>query len=210
MNGPDHRGELPTCADAVPGEGPGRLQTIGEVLAFTDEQYRLYTAVHEIGHATAGLATGKCTVDCCELSIVPGAATDAYTDISWVQDRFEQNTRLVMLHGGLLAQDRWMKEQSLWTTDRYRAARSGARHDFAAMEELGANEAAVTAAREESQMLLAQHWPAVLKATDHLCTTGRITGGQLCDLLLGHLPGQSVRDEAPLAPSRGQGAVRGR
>lgn len=208
MTGPDHRDERP--ADTVPGEGPGRLLTIGEVLAFTDDQYRHYTAIHEIGHATAGLATGKCTVDCCELSIVPGAATDAYTDISWVRDRHEQNTRLVLLHGGLLAQDRWMNEQGLWTDDRYRAARSGARHDFAAMEELGADDAAVSSAREESRILLARYWPAVLKAADHLSATGRITGEQLHELLLGHLPEQSVPDQGPAARSSREGTVRGR
>jgi hypothetical protein len=141
---------------------------------------------------------------------VPDAVTDAYTDIRWVQDRFEQRTRLVLLHGGLLAQDRWMKEQGLWTDDRYRAARSGARHDVAAMEELGADDAAVGAAREESRILLAQHWPAVLEAADHLSTTGHITGEQLHELLLSHPPEQSVPGQGPLTRSSREGTLRGR
>ncbi len=78
----------------------GRQQTIGEVLAFTDRQYRVYTAIHEVGHAATGLATGNCHVDACELTITPGAATDAFTGISWVPDHTAQRTRLVFLHGG--------------------------------------------------------------------------------------------------------------
>lgn len=162
---------------------PGRPRTIGEVLAFTDEQYRLYTAIHEIGHATAGLATGKCAVDFCVLTIEPGAETDAFTDIRWVKDSDEQQTRLVLLHGGLLAQDRWMREQGLWTADRHRAARSGARHDFDAMADLGASEEAISAARELSRQLLDRHWQGVLRAAAGLCSMNRITGEQLVDVL---------------------------
>lgn len=173
----------PARADAGTAGVPGQLRTIREVLALPDDQYRLYTAIHEIGHAVTGLATDKCEVDCCELTIAPGADTDAFTDIRWVQDDAEQHTRLVLLHGGLLAQDRWMRERGLWTADRYRAARSGARHDFAAIEELGADHSAVSAARELSGHLLARHWPVVLTAAEHLYATGRITGTQLCDML---------------------------
>lgn len=176
-------GTSPTMSDTGIITGRGRPRTIREVLAFTDGRYRLYTAVHEIGHAAAGLATGKCAVDSCVLTIEPGAERDAYTDIRWVKDSDEQQTRLVLLHGGLLAQDRWMREQGLWTADRHRAAYSGARHDFDAIADLGAGEQAISAARELSRQLLDRHWQGVLRAANDLSAMNRITGEQICDAL---------------------------
>lgn len=164
----------------------GRRQTIGEVLAFTDRQYRLYTAVHEVGHAATGLATGNCSVSACELTITPGAATDAFTDISWVRDHTAQRTQLIFLHGGLLAQERWMRETDLWTSERSRAARSGARHDFVAIERLAADEALIRAAGNDSCVLVGLHWRGIVAAAQLLCDTGRITGQEICDVLNKH------------------------
>ncbi|MFD9771618.1 hypothetical protein ACFWXE_15055 [[Kitasatospora] papulosa] len=161
----------------------GRQQTISETLRFTDHQYRLYTAIHEIGHAATGLATGNCSVDACELTITPGAATDAYTDISWVPDHTAQHTQLIFLHGGLLAQEQWMRETRLWTPERTLAARSGARHDFAAMEQLATDESSVRKACDESRKLMLRYWRGITEAAQLLCDTGRITGQEICDLL---------------------------
>ncbi|MFJ4741258.1 hypothetical protein [Streptomyces sp. NPDC088775] len=163
-----------------------RQQTIGEVLAFTDRQYRLYTAVHEVGHAATGLATGNCSVSTCELPIEPGAATDAFTDISWVTDHTAQRTQLIFLHGGLLAQEQWMREMELWTPERSHAARSGARHDFAAMEQLSADELLIRRACDDSRELLVRYWPGVLEAAQLLCDSGSITGQEICDALNKH------------------------
>ncbi|MFF5279901.1 hypothetical protein, partial [Streptomyces sp. NPDC000133] len=46
--------------------GQDQPRTIGEVLALPRDQYRLYTAVHEISQAAASLAAGKRFVDSCE------------------------------------------------------------------------------------------------------------------------------------------------
>ncbi|MGW0334260.1 hypothetical protein ACWD0J_20730 [Streptomyces sp. NPDC003011] len=164
-----------------------RQQTIREVLAFSDSQYRLYTAVHEIGHAAAGLATGNCSVDVCELTIKPGATTDAFTDISWVRDHTAQHTQLVFLNGGLLAQEQWMREYGVWTPERSRAARSGASHDMTAMTELGADEAASRKAQDDSRELIRLHWAGIAEAAQLLCDSGRITGQEICDALNRHL-----------------------
>lgn len=164
----------------------GRQQTIGEVLALTDSQHRLYTAVHEVGHAATGLATGNCSVEACELTVSSGAATDAFTDISWVTDHTAQRTRLVFLHGGLLAQEQWLRETELWTPERSRAARSGARHDFAAIQELGADEASIRKACDDSRELIGLHWRGILEAARLLCDSGRITGQEICDVLNTH------------------------
>lgn len=164
----------------------GRQQTIGEVLAFTDRQYRLYTAVHEVGHAATGLATGNCSVSTCELTIAPGAATDAFTDISWVTDHTAQHTQLIFLHGGLMAQEQWMREMELWTPERSRAARSGARHDFAAIERLSADESSIRKACADSRELLVRYWRGIVEAAQLLCDSGRITGQEICDALNKH------------------------
>ncbi|MEU5772781.1 hypothetical protein ABZ819_05680 [Streptomyces venezuelae] len=163
---------------------PGvRQQTTGEVLAFTDRQYRLYTAVHEVGHAATGLATGNCSVSTCELTIAPGAATDAFTDISWMTDHTAQRTQLIFLHGGLLAQEQWMREMELWTPEHSRAARSGARHDLVAMKQLSADESSIRKACADSRELLVRHWRGIVGAAQHLSASGRITGQEICDAL---------------------------
>jgi hypothetical protein len=160
-----------------------RRPTIGELLAFRDEDYRFYTAIHEIGHAASGLATGNCAVDHCVLTIKPGAQADGRTVIRWAEDDTEQQTRLVLLHGGLLAQLRWMKDRGLWTTERCRATVSAARHDVDAIAELGADEKAVHEAGAQSELSLARLWPGVMAAARILSEAGQITGDQLCDVL---------------------------
>ncbi|MFH9697386.1 hypothetical protein [Streptomyces globisporus] len=160
-----------------------RQQTIGEVLAFTDVQYRVYTAVHEVGHAVTALSTGNCSVDACELTIAPGAATDGRTDIFWVPDHTAQRTQLIFLHGGLLAQEQWMSETGLWTPERSWAARSGARHDFAAIQKLAAHESTVRKAYDDSREVVVLNCRGIVEAAQLLCDAGRITGQEICDLL---------------------------
>lgn len=156
-----------------------RRQTIGEALQLTEDDYRAYTAVHEIGHATAGLATGDCNVDHIKLTIYPGAPTDGYTEVGWN----DQRTHLVLLHGGLIAQQRWLQERGLWSVRRERAARHGAGHDFSVIESIGASKTEVSAAAELSTELLNRHWTGLLLAAERLAMTGYLTGDELCDIL---------------------------
>ncbi|MFI8792586.1 hypothetical protein [Streptomyces sp. NPDC055105] len=159
-----------------------RRQTIGEALQIDGDDYRTYTAIHEIGHATAGLATGDCNVDHIKLTIYPGAPSDGYTEAGWN----EQRSHLVLLHGGFLAQQRWMRERGLWNARRDRAARNGAGHDFGIIETTGASTAEVAAAAELSSILLDRHWAGLLVAADRLATTGYLTGDDLCAILNQH------------------------
>lgn len=98
-------------------------------------------------------------------------AYDAYADYAWAEDD-AMRTRLIIAHGGLLAQDRWMREKGLWTADRYRAARSSARHDFALVDELRADPGVVTQTRAPSRALLNRLWKGVLAAAERLNEAG--------------------------------------
>jgi hypothetical protein len=160
-----------------------KRQTIGEALHLSEDNYRTYTAIHEVGHATAGLATGDCTVDHIKLTIYPGAPTDGYAEVGWN----DQLTHLVLLHGGLLAQQRWMREKGLWSVRRDRAARNGAGHDYAIIKAIGASTAEVDAAAELSSKLLNRHWAGLLVAAERLALTGHLSGDDLCDILNQHL-----------------------
>lgn len=156
-----------------------RRQTIGEALNLTGSQYRMYTAVHEIGHATAGLATGECFVEHCRLTIAPAAPADGYADV-----RFDgQHAHLVILHGGLIAQEHWLRRTGLWSERRGRAARDSAGHDLDAIVSLNAPAAAVTAARGDAYRFLTAHWRGVLTAADRLCERGFLHGDELCDVI---------------------------
>ncbi|WP_435057649.1 hypothetical protein [Streptomyces sp. bgisy060] len=102
-------------------------------------------------------------------------------------DDTAQRTQLIFLHGGLLAQEQWMREMELWTPERSRAARSGARHDFAAMEQLSADESLIRKACDDSRELLVRHWRGIVEAAQLLCDSGRITGQEICDVLNKHV-----------------------
>ncbi|MFM9452245.1 hypothetical protein [Streptomyces europaeiscabiei] len=101
-------------------------------------------------------------------------------------DHTAQRTQLIFLHGGLLAQEQWMREMELWTPERSAAARSGAGHDFAAMKQLAAAESSIRKAFDDSRELVVRHWRGILEAARLLCDSGRITGQEICDVLNKH------------------------
>ncbi len=76
-----------------------------------------------------------------------------------------------------------MREADLWTPERGRAARSGARHDFSVIQELGADESSIRRACDDSRELIDRYWPGILEAAQILCHSGRITGQEICDEL---------------------------
>jgi hypothetical protein len=156
---------------------------IRDGLAFDVRAYVLFTAVHEAGHAVAGLATGDFWMGEAVLTVYPGAPADAYTDVGWGEVR----TQLVFLPGGELAQLRWLREQGLWTPIRGRATRNAAHHDRAALRSLGFDWRARHAAAQEAEAHLARHWPAVLDVAGRLAAAGRISGATVCDVMNDHL-----------------------
>lgn len=156
-----------------------RFQTINEALQLGEADYRMYTAVHELGHATSGLATGDCYVDHVRLTIHPAAPSDGHTDL-----RYDgRQTHLVVLHGGLLAQQRWMREQGLWSDRRAKATRYSAGHDLKVVRSLGASEEETAAAVTRCEKLLNEHWTGLLAAARQLFAVGYLAGDDLCGIL---------------------------
>ena len=156
---------------------------IRDGLAFDDRQHLLYTAVHEVGHAVAGAATLDFWMDECVLTLHPGAAGDAYTDVGWGAVR----TQLAFLPAGELAQIRWLREKNLWTPMRGRSTRNAAMHDRAASAALGFSWRARHTATLEAESHPGRHWLAVLQLAHLLSTTGRIRGEMVCAVMNLHL-----------------------
>lgn len=157
-----------------------RHQTIGEAMDLPDEAaYRLWSAVHEVGHATALLGTGHGDVTRCQVMLYPGAAHNAFTDASWTDLR----GRLALLHGGMLAAERWLRECGWWDPRRERASRAANVHDRRAIDELEPWDLVLRATREWTAAILDERWPQVLHTAQELATRGQLTGSQLREQL---------------------------
>lgn len=155
----------------------GRL-TVGQALQFDDSLYRRFTALHEAGHAIVALATGEASVS--ECVITPGADMgDAYTDVSYNS----ATAHLTLLYGGVIAQQRWLHEQQLWSPLRDSAVATLASHDYAALLATGATLDQLGQARRTAVTLRDRHWPAIIAASALLDQNGRVTGDELNALL---------------------------
>ncbi|WP_326581612.1 hypothetical protein OIE69_44505 (plasmid) [Actinacidiphila glaucinigra] len=171
---PDERGP------AVPTTGPRGQEplTVFTALDVSEPVYRRFTAVHESGHAVAALATGQARVLECA---VDGEGERAYTDVRWDS----QQALLVLLHGGHLAQQRWLREQHMWTALRSSAVRAAASHDFDALAATGATPGEVRQASDQAEEFLDRHWTAVMTVAEHLHQHGRLTGAEVQTLFTG-------------------------
>ncbi|MEZ0095666.1 hypothetical protein [Streptacidiphilus sp. EB129] len=159
--------------------GELRPQTIREAMQLPGPDYALFLAVHEVGHLVAGIATGDRRADDCAVSL--GPATAAYPALTWETPA----VLLTSLHGGLLAQVRWLHRQELWTPRRARAVKDGAAHDREAIRAVGLHWRESAKARERAQVLLAEHWPGLLAAATRLVTADRITVAEVRAVLEG-------------------------
>ncbi|MEU5241673.1 hypothetical protein ACH4UR_35785 [Streptomyces lydicus] len=160
----------------------GRL-TVRQALQFDDSLYHRFTALHEAGHAIVALATGEASVSECVIApteTTPEAGmADAYTDVSWDSAA----AHLTLLYGGVIAQQRWLHEQQLWSPLRESAVATLASHDYAALQGTGATSEQLWQARSTALALRDRHWPAIIAGSALLDQNGRVTGDELNALL---------------------------
>ncbi|MGW2425190.1 hypothetical protein ACWC0C_39125 [Streptomyces sp. NPDC001709] len=159
----------------------GRL-TVGQALQFDDSLYRRFTALHEAGHAIVALATDEASVSECVIAPTetPDAGmAEAYTDVTW----HSSTAYLTLLYGGVLAQQRWLHDQQLWSPLRESAVQALANHDYAALMATGASSEQLRHARSTALAFRDRHWQAIIAASDLLDRNGKITGDELDALL---------------------------
>jgi len=163
----------------------GRL-TVYQALQFDEALYRRFTALHEAGHAVVALATGDASVSECVIAPTQMAGAnqaDAYTDVSWRSAA----ARLTLLYGGLVAQQRWLYEQQLWSPLRESAVQALARHDFAALMAAGATAEQLEQAHTAALAFRDRHWPVITAVSELLDHNGRTTGAEI-EALIRHDP----------------------
>ncbi|MFF7369771.1 hypothetical protein [Streptomyces tricolor] len=172
------------AADEVPAhDAPERRLTVYQALQFDETLYRRFTALHEAGHAVVAVVTGEASVS--ERVIAPPKTADgagkaeAYTDAIWRSAA----AHLTLLYGGVLAQQRWLHEQQLWSPLRESAVQTLARHDYAALRATGATADQLVQAHTSALALRDRHWPVIIAASELLDHNGRITGADLDTLL---------------------------
>ena len=151
-----------------PDPPPAPARTIRETLGFPDGLWRRYTAIHEAGHAVTAMTEPDTTF---ERSAVTETTAAGYTELSWTSAR----GIVVALHGGILAQERWLREHGLATPERTAATRAAAEHDFTQIGAYGFSPLQLRTARVGAQRLRDDHWPTILAVADILETQGVIT-----------------------------------
>ncbi|MFE0773301.1 hypothetical protein [Streptomyces sp. NPDC058861] len=184
-------------------EEPARAtpaERLRKTLQFDDSLYRRFTAIHEAGHAIVALATAEASVSECVIAateITPGAGpADAYTDVSWNSP----SAHLTLLYGGAIAQQRWLREQHLWTPERDSAVATLSNHDYAALDATGATPEQFGQARSAALALRDRHWPAIIAVGAVLDQNGRVSGEELNALLQASAVTRAAPSPPPPAP----------
>lgn len=154
------------------------MTTLAQAVDLPDALFRRYTAIREIGHGLTAVATRQARVIECALE--PGKAPDgtpfdAFTEVRW------QTTHayLTLLQAGAMAQERWLREQGLWTPRRDLATQVAARHSRAAVQATAASEDEIERAAAWAQELLDRRWPLLLHCADLLDRRGHLYGSHL-------------------------------
>ncbi|MFE9291950.1 hypothetical protein [Streptomyces olivaceus] len=169
--------------------------TVPQALQFDEALYRRFTAVHEAGHAVVALATGDASVSECVIAPTQAAGAgraDAYTDVRWRTAA----ARHTLLYGGLVAQQRWLHEQQLWSPLRESAVQILGKHDFEALKSTGATAEQLEQAHTAALAFRDRHWPAITAVSELLDHKGTITGAEVQALLRQDPAG--ARDPEPL------------
>lgn len=179
----NRRGTAITADEVAAQAAAASRLTVAQALQFDDSLHHRFTALHEAGHAIVALATGEASVSECVIApteTVSGVGmADAYTDVSWNS----ATAYLTLLYGGVLAQQRWLHEQQLWSPLRESAVANLASHDYAALQATGATSEQLWQARSTAVALRDRHWPAIIAASALLDQNGRVTGDELNALL---------------------------
>jgi len=154
------------------------MTTLAQAVDLPHALFRRYTAIREVGHALTAVATGQARVIECALE--PGTAPDgsrfdAFTEVRWQTSR----AYLAILQAGAMAQERWLREQGLWTPRRELVTEVAARHSRAAVQATAASAAEIERAATWAQELLDKHWPLLLVCADLLDRRGHLYGSHL-------------------------------
>lgn len=156
-----------------------------ETLGLTGEQSRASTAVHELGHAMVWLASGL-HVQYLGVGIGPGGQAACTAVTKTPQELMARVTGAV---AGERAQDRWLRETGLWTTDLAVMAELGAAHDrayvFACDPEprpgFGDGDVDYSVLHDLADEALDAIWDKITTALPILTRVGRMTGDELAD-----------------------------
>ncbi|MFF5019522.1 hypothetical protein [Streptomyces sp. NPDC001165] len=154
------------------------MTTIAQAVDLPDALFRRYTAIRETGHALTAVATGQARVIECALepgSAPDGTRYDAFTVVRW-QTPHAYRT---LLQAGAMAQERWLREQGLWTPRRDLATQVAARHSRAAIQATAASADEIERAAAWAQELLDHHWPLLLHCAGLLDQRGHLYGFHL-------------------------------
>ncbi|MCX4826934.1 hypothetical protein OG883_45695 [Streptomyces sp. NBC_01142] len=152
-------------------------RTVREALGFSDELWRRYTAIHEAGHAVAAMTDEDAALvrsTLVDTTTADGRSIGGFTDLSSTSAR----GIAVVLHGGFLAQERWLHELNLDTPARLAATRAAATHDFEQLTAYGLPRSLLLMARNDAERLRDDHWPVILAVADILDTQGTITAAE--------------------------------
>ncbi|MFI9344911.1 hypothetical protein ACIG0D_27150 [Streptomyces sp. NPDC052773] len=156
-----------------------------EALGLTGEQSRASTAVHELGHAMVWLASGL-HVQYLGVGIGPGGQAACKAVTKTPQELMARVTGVV---AGERAQDRWLRETGLWTSDLAAMAELGAAHDrayvFACGPEpqpgFGDGQVDYSVLHDLADVALDAIWGKLMTALPILTRVGKMTGDELAN-----------------------------
>ncbi|MFJ2629017.1 hypothetical protein ACIO6T_38085 [Streptomyces sp. NPDC087532] len=158
------------------------MTTITQAIDLPDALFRRYTAIREAGHGLTAVATYQAHVIECALrpgTISDGTPFDAFTELRWRTPR----AYLAVLQAGAMAQERWLREQGLWTPRRELATQVAARHSRDAVRATAASAEDVEQAASWARELLDRHWLLLLYCAELLDQRGHLNGSHLRKVL---------------------------
>lgn len=158
-----------------------------------DHQRQYLRAIHEAGHAVAGLAA-RAHIHYAKITPAAKLATAAPTSIGVSGgDVFACNfpdgqATAVYLGAGERAEDRWLHQNHLWTSTRAVGIELGSYSDrrrFLAINPhfgFGADRNDYRVVHDLADDLVAQHWNTITAVADVLVNQIHLTGDQIADL----------------------------
>ncbi|MGW2844657.1 hypothetical protein [Streptomyces sp. NPDC001274] len=139
-------------------------------------------AIHEAGHAVAGLIGGA---HLHHAQIAKGPATTPEGGVTRLCNLADGNAYAIFSAAGERAVDRWLHEDGLWTPERAVANEVGAhgdRHSFLAVNPhvgFGDKQIDYTVVHDLADNFLDQHWAAVTRVAHALVEHTRLDGDEI-------------------------------
>ncbi|MEE6264897.1 MULTISPECIES: hypothetical protein [Streptomyces] len=149
-----------------------------QLFGLTPDEYRMYVAVHELGHAVAGITAGH---DYRKIELRIGDDGHPADGIAVARrwGRKERFPLLVAIHGGFIASEMHFRKIGLWDRHRQELAASGARHDHDQATRLKPSPQESAEAISQARTHLKRHWTVIDYATPQLLAKGRLSYRQL-------------------------------